>query len=416
MDSAVKDILDYVDQYRGKILETLSELVAYQSINPCDEEGIAAQDYIATRLKSLGFLVRNFESPPGIPNIVGVFESTRANRSVLLTGHVDVISAKKEEWETPPFEAVISGERMLGRGTSDMKGSLACFLIALEAVKKISPDRMGRITLASVFGEEIGQSGSRFFKEHGITADFAILGEPSRACSLHASIGLMSLSIILKDTDRLHMGARRNFIHAGGGLIGGNCIEKMATHILPGLRELERTWGVIKVQPYIPPGQALISPMRIQGGGERGFNPSCCELGVDIMYLPNENEKDVKREIESHLQAVAECDLWLKNHPPVYEWSLPSYLPAPLPLEHWGVKYLCGAYEAVTGSKMSLGGRGAITDAGWLAQQGIPTVVYGPGDIATAHGKNEYVWLNDLLVFTKAVAVFIYQSANGGSL
>ncbi len=134
---------------------------------------------------------------------------------------------------------------------------------------------------------------------------------------------------------------------------------------------------------------------------------------MDIFYLPHENEGKVQREIENHLQALAACDVWFKRHPLVCEWKPPAYRPAELPVEHWGLKTLQGAYQAVTGKEIALGGRGAITDAGWLREQGIPTVVYGAGDVGTAHGKNEYLWLDDLLVFTKTVAAFIYKSAKG---
>ncbi len=414
MDADLEKIFDHVDQSKENLLAKLAELVAFRSINPCDEQGIAAQHYIASQLASLGFSVRTFESSPGVPNVVGVLEPSRSHRSLLLTGHIDVVPAKKEEWQTPPFETVISDGKIFGRGTSDMKGSLAGFLMALESVIRVAPGKMGKMIYASVFGEEIGQSGSKFFKDQGLNAEFAVLGEPSRGRSLHASIGVLNLTITLNDTDRLHVGARRSFIHAGGGLLAGNCIEKMATHMIPGLRELERTWGVLKAHPHVPPGQALISPVSIQGGGEKGFNPSYCKLGMDIFYLPQEKEEEVKKEIENHLLAIAGCDLWLKKHPPTCEWTPPVYRPAPLPMEHWGVKNLRRAYEAVTGGKMNLGGRGAITDAGWILHQGIPTVVYGAGDIATAHGKDEYVWLDDLLVFTKTMAAFIYQSTNGG--
>lgn len=409
MDSELKEILDHIDQHKNKLYETVSELVSFRSINPCGEDGKAAQKYMASKLTSLGLSVNEFESFPGVPNVVGVIETSHVHRSLLLTGHIDVFPAKIEEWDSPPFETVISDGKMFGRGTSDMKGSLAGFLIALEPVLKVLRKNVGRIIYATVFGEEIGQSGTRFLSEQGGKGDFAILGEPSQGHSLHASIGVMSLCITLNDVARLHLGARRNFIHAGGGLIGANCIEKMATHIIIGLRELERSWGVIKIHPYLPAGQALISPFRIQGGEEMGLNPSNCKLCVAVFYLPNEKEEEVKKEIEEHLRAIAACDIWLKDHPPLCEWDPPSYLPAGLPTKHDGFIQLCHAYKTVTGKEIKLGGRGAITDAGWLLRQGIPTVVYGAGDITTAHGKNEYVYLDDLLIFTKTMATFIYQ-------
>jgi len=409
MDSTLQDILKRVDQLETRIHETLSDLVSFRSTNPCNQEGAACQDYMASRLRSLGFKVSKFESSPGVPNVIGEAATSSGDMSLLLTGHVDVVCANPEDWKTPPFQATILGDKMYGRGTSDMKGSLAGFLIALEAVLSVVPNNTGQIKFASVFGEEIADSGTRFIAENTNKPTFAILGEPSRGSSVHASIGLMKLTVTIKDEERLHLGARRQFIRAGGGLIGGNSIEKMANHVIPGLQGLEGAWGITKIHQYLPVGQALISPFRIQGGEEIAINPQRCDLDVAVLYLPNEMENKVKREIEKHLKSIAACDYWLRIHPPICNWYPPSYLPAELPTQHKAFQLLCDVYGEITGKKMQTGGRGAITDAGWLHRQGIPVVVYGAGDISTAHGSNEYIHLDDLLRFTKVMAAFIYK-------
>lgn len=408
-DAELAEILEYIDCYQGKLYKKVSELVSFPSINPCDENGRAVQKYMASQMESLGLQVKTFESSPGVLNVSGASQSPQFSHTLLLAGHIDVVPANEEEWDTHPFEAVISDGKMFGRGTSDMKGSMAGFLMALESIRKVYPKDIGRIIFASVFGEEIGQSGTRFLQKQGTSADFAILGEPSRGRSLHASVGLMNLCITLKDTSRLHLGARRHFIHAGGGVIGANCIEKMSTHIIVGLRELERAWGVVKIHPYMPSGQAMISPYRIEGGGEEGLNPSDCSLYVSVFYLPNENKEQVKVEVEKYISAIAATDMWLKEHPPICTWYEPIFVPARLPIENEGFLNLCNAYKKITDREICLGGRGAITDAGWIESQGIPVVVYGAGDIITAHGNNEYVVLDDLLVFTKTIAAFIYR-------
>ena len=395
MDNTLQDILKRVDQLEMRLHETLSDLISFRSTNPCNQGGVACQNYIASRLQSLGFKVSKFESSPGVPNVIGESANSSGDMSLLLTGHVDVVSANPEDWKTPPFQATILGDKMYGRGTSDMKGSLAGFLIALEAALSVAPNNTGQIKFASVFGEEIADSGTRFIAKNTSKPSFAILGEPSRASSVHASIGLMKLTISIKD--------------AGGGLIGGNCIEKMANHVIPGLQELERAWGITKIHQYLPVGQALISPFRIQGGQEIATNPQRCDLDVAILYLPNEMANQVKREIEKHLKSIVACDYWLRIHPPICNWYPPSYLPAELPTQHKAFQLLCDIYGEITDKKMQTGGRGAITDAGWLHRQGIPVVVYGAGDISTAHGSNEYIHLDDLLRFTKVMAAFIYK-------
>jgi len=407
-DAELDAILKYIDSNEAKLYKTVSELVAFSSVNPCDANGIAAQMYMASQMESLGLQVKTFESSPNVLNVIGTSQSNNFVHTLLLLGHIDIVPANIEEWKTPPFQTVISDGKMFGRGTSDMKGSMAGFLMALESIRKVCSKEVGRIIFASVFGEEIGQSGTRFLQNQGVNADFAILGEPSRGRSLHASVGLMNLRITLRDSSRLHLGARRNFIHAGGGLIGANCIEKMSIHIIAGLRELERTWGVVKIHPHMPPGQAMISPYRIEGGDEDWINPSHCSLYVSIFYLPNENEERVKEEIERYIRAIAATDVWLMQHQPICTWYKPAFIPSELPIENDGFRNLCNAYQKITNEKISLGGRGALTDAGWIEAQGIPVVVYGAGDINTAHGNNEFVTLKDLLVFTKTVATFMY--------
>lgn len=409
MDSTSKNILKWVEHHESSLHEILSDLVSFQSTNPYDIQGELAQNYIASKLESMNFKVDRFEAPYGVENILAEISNKPSKLSLLLTGHVDVVPANNENWLTPPFTAKIKGKKMFGRGTSDMKGSLAGFLLALEAVLSVAPKSIGKVIFASVFGEEIANSGSKYLAQKIAKPTFAILGEPSRSASINASVGLLNLHLTLKDNQKLHLAARRNYMRAGGGLLGGNCIEKMANHIIPGLQELERSWGVTKIENNLPVGQALISPYGIKSQGNIADNPNSCQLDLAVVFLPSEQERDVRHEIESHIASIVGCDYWLKMNPPICTWDPPVYLPAEVPEGAEPMNLLCDVYEKVTDKKIKIGERGAITDAGWFFKEGIPTVIFGAGDISSAHGADEFINLDDLLTFTKVVAAYIYQ-------
>jgi acetylornithine deacetylase/succinyl-diaminopimelate desuccinylase-like protein len=131
-----------------------------------------------------------------------------------------------------------------------------------------------------------------------------------------------------------------------------------------------------------------------------------------IWYPPQEHAKDVAREIEEHVLAGCRLDTWLREHPPAFEW-LKNWPPMQIPWEHPLVQTVARAHEAATGEPVVAPGPeapvnfGAASDGSFYEAEGIPALVYGPGDLEIAHCKDEYVLLDDVATAAKALAAAV---------
>jgi acetylornithine deacetylase len=292
-----------------------------------------------------------------------------------------------------------------------MKCATASFIVAVETLRKHSVRLKGDVIVQSVIGEEAGEPGTRSAIERGYAGDFAIVGESSRGRDLVASIGVVNARITIKSPYTLHLVARKFTLNAGGGLEGGNCVEKMATRIIPALLELERQWAVFKVHPLVPPGACNINVFRIEGGANTFILPDRCDAYITVTYLPDERKEDVLAEVEKQIARAAELDDWLRQHPPKVEWSPPEYpvefAASDFDPESEPVRLLADSVRAVSGQEPVMGGRGGITDAGWFHRAGVPAVVFGPGDVNYAHRVDERVHLDDVVNHCKATALFL---------
>lgn len=413
--SVAQTVLAAVDAAQLELTGLLADLVRFETDNPPGKNEAPAQQWMAERMQKLGMEVDLFDALPGRPNAVGALRGAGGGRSVILNGHIDVAEVRQRAlWQRDPFKPVVEERTMYGRGTADMKSALAAYLFVMQRFHALGLRLQGDVIIESVMGEEAGEPGTRSCTERRYRADFAIVGEATKARQVLAAVGAMNLRITIKSPYTLHLHARRLALHAGGGLEGANCLEKMATRIIPVLNELEREWAVFKRHPAIPPAQTLINPFSIRGGGNPFFLPDECMLHVIVLYLPNESRETVQREVEDQIQRAAELDPWLRKYPPDLEWDPAEYpiafLPSDVDPANDGVRTLLDAGREVMGEPIQIGGgRGAICDSGWVAQGGTPTVVWGPGDIYWAHRVDERVNLDDVLAYAKVLALFLVR-------
>jgi acetylornithine deacetylase/succinyl-diaminopimelate desuccinylase family protein len=408
-------VLDVIDSSGARLVELLRTLVAFATPNPPGANERDAQAWVAERLRDVGMTIDQFDALPDRPNVVGCLAGAAGGRSLLFNGHIDVAELRTPDaWTFSPFDAKVVDGRLYGLGSSDMKSSHAGFLLALESLRAAGVELAGDVIYESVIGEEMGEPGTQACVNRGIRADFAIVGECSKSEAIFVtSVGIVNACVTLTDPITQHLIQRRRMLRAGGQLVAANCIEKMATVVVPALLALEQEWGVFKEHPLLPPGQALINCFAIEGGGNTFILPNECRLYLTTVYLPNEQLDDVKAQVEDRLRAIAASDPWLRDHPPLVEWNPPRFPIEFLPIDgnptDAGPSMLGECLGIVSGAAPVVGGRDAIMDGGWLAQAGIPTVVFGPGDKRVIHKPDEYVELDDVVVFAKTVALFMMR-------
>jgi len=409
-------IREAVAAHADDLVALAGRLIAFPTESPPGRNTSAAQAFVADYLRDLGFSVDRFDVYPGDPDVVGTLQGSdpAGAASLLINGHVDVAEVGlAAAWTHPPFEGTVANGRLYGRGADDMKGPLAAVLHAITTLRRLGVTLPGDLIVQTVIGEEQGEAGTLSCVERGYRADFAIVAEPS-GLAIAGQGGVITGWIEIQSPETLHDGMRARTIHAGGGVRGASAIEKMVK-VITALQELERHWAVVKRYPGMDPGSTTINPAVIEGGRHPAFMADRCALWITVHYYPDETAAEVAAEIEDHVRRAAAADLWLRNHPPAFRWGgrsmiedrgevFPPVAPDPA---HPGVRTLARAHAEVLGTEPEQVIWPSVSDAGWLASAGIPTVIYGPGGLEQAHTVDEWIAIDELVRASQVYAEMI---------
>ncbi|HHX95828.1 MAG TPA: acetylornithine deacetylase [Clostridia bacterium] len=418
----LEDLCREVDSRQDRLIELAQRLIGFPNVSPPGRNSAEAQAFVQDYLESIGCSIDRWEAFPGDPNIIAVMPGTSPEqyKSLILNAHIDVAEVgDTSAWSFDPFKAFVRDGRLYGRGASDMKTALAAFMFAMKIIREKNVELKGNLILHSVTGEEAGEGITFQAAERGPSGDFAVAGDISDFKLQNGQGGVITGWITVQSPKTYHDGIRSKMIHAGGGLFAASAVEKMAK-IIQGLGELERHWAVTKSYPGFAPGSNTINPAVIEGGRHAAFVADKCALWITVHFYPDENYETVAREIEEHILNVAKADPWLKENPPHFTWGGKSMLvdrgeifpSLELGKDHPGLKMLEELHTEVVGEKPVVDMCPTVTDAGWLARAGIPTVIYGPGELDLAHGVDESISVKDFVDYTKVILSFICRWCN----
>jgi acetylornithine deacetylase/succinyl-diaminopimelate desuccinylase family protein len=370
----------------------LRELIALPSVNPAfapdgdpraGEKSVA--DFLASVAAQSGLDIDFQQVFPDRNNLIArLLPEGRVRQRIVLAPHMDTVGAAADQ----QFNPVLRNGRISGRGACDTKGSIAVMLAALIDLTwaKRRPANT-EIVLAALVDEESRQGGSRCLAKSGFKADLAIVGEPTRLQVVTAHKG--DLWLKLETRGRAAHGSRPE--------LGRNAIHQMAqiVHLL----ETEYAAGLRRRRhPLLRHG--TINVGTITGGRQPNIVPDHCAIRIDRRTIPGETDPAVKREIlrfiRSHGLSATLLDTKGDEPAPPMESS------ARLPLVQQFLK--CARQKKPVGVDF-------FTDAGVLAAAGIPSVVFGPGDIAQAHTSDEWVAVSQLEQGTALLARFLHSLA-----
>ncbi len=208
------------DRYQKELVCLTRALVNIETENkPPNGHEKEGQDFLKKQLEELGFAVKEL-SPQEVPrfeendaflhdrnfegrnNVIGIWKGSGGGRSLLLTGHMDVAPKEPMCWTVcEPYESVVRDGRIYGRGSADMKGGLACALIALRELRDAGFLPKGDILYESVVDEECaGASGTLAARMMGYNADYGIIMEPTGLDVCPACVGSLIFRITVKGT------------------------------------------------------------------------------------------------------------------------------------------------------------------------------------------------------------------------
>lgn len=360
-------------------LSILEDLIRIQSVNPhygenANGEGQVA-DYIEDRCRRIGLTVTRQPVLPGRDNIIAELRIPEPQAVLLFESHMDTVSLDSM---ADPLVPIYKDGRLYGRGACDTKATLAGMLYAMEeCVKQTETLRSDIIFCASV-DEEHAFSGLSAFMELNIPISGAVVGEPTE------------LGIVVE-----HKGCARFVVHTHGKAAhssvpqeGDNAVYQMM-RVVRYIEENEQLRLAAKQSALC--GSPSIVVGTIRGGVQINIVPERCSIEVDRRIIPGETPEEALAQFESGLrQAVEPLGVRLSIEPLLLDPALNTPHDADIVATARQVAGTLGLNGQMCGVPYG-------SDASKLQQwKGIPTIVYGPGSIAQAHSKEEWVPVDEV--------------------
>jgi acetylornithine deacetylase ArgE len=370
---------------RGAESETTSllrDLVRLPSVNPMGralqspdlyEHRVTA--YLEEFFRGLGVPSERQPVAPMRENIVARFDAPGARRTLVFEAHQDTVPT--DNMTIDPFGARVEGDRLYGRGACDIKGGMASMLAAFARLVRERPAGACNLVMACSVDEEHTFLGVQEMVRRGLKADMAVVAEPTNLRIVKAHKGLCRWKVTTPGRS----------CHSSTPELGQNAVYRMA-RLLGHIEEYAGELRASRSDPLL--GPPTLSVGRIEGGTSVNTVPDRCVIEVDRRLIPGEVAEQAHLDFAKWLSAKADPSF------PVDYGKLWINCPALSPDRNGDlVTVLSQCIDAVTGRHEVI----AVpygTDASTLALAGIPSVVFGPGDIARAHTCDEWVPLAEV--------------------
>ncbi|MCG9624726.1 succinyl-diaminopimelate desuccinylase [Vibrio mediterranei] len=356
------------------VLALAKDLISRESVTPEDAD---CQKVMIERLEKLGFEIE-----------VMVFEDTtnfwarKGSEAPLFAfaGHTDVVPAgPREQWHTPPFEPTIIDGHLHGRGAADMKGSLACMIVAVERFIEQNPNHKGSIAFLITSDEEgpFINGTTRVvdtLMERNELIDMCIVGEPSST---------LAVGDVVKNGRRGSITGDLKVKGIQGHVAYPHLANNPVHQALPALAELAATkWD--EGNDFFPPTSFQI-PNLHSGTGATNVIPGEFDVQFNFRFSTELTDEDIKQRVHSTLDLHG-LDYELK-------WTLSGH-PFLTDKGHL-LDAVVDAVEEVNHKKPELLTTGGTSDGRFIARMGTQVVELGPVN-ATIHKVNECVNIADL--------------------
>jgi len=391
------------------IRRDLAQIINIPSVGGSDAE-VAVQRWCAATLTGLGMEVdqwtidlddvRESDGYPGEEvereealGCVGV--SGPGTPALILNGHVDVVPpGDPETWaNADPWLLREDGEQWYGRGACDMKGGVVAIIAAARAISDIALTRP--FAVHTVIGEEDGGLGTYATLLRGHVGDACVIAEPTDGQIVSANAG--SLTFRIEVVGRATHGSMRATGHSAI-----TAFERLH-------RALAGLEAVRNAAPPHPFGELPwpISVGIVHAGDWASTVPDLLVAEGRYGVMPGESFADAKAAFENALASAAATDPWLADNPPTVTWPGGHFAAGRLPDGDPFGDQVVDAVMAAGEPRPLLTGAPYGSDLRQYAGLGIPTVQYGPGDVANAHAVDERVAIAEVVTCAKAYAELI---------
>jgi acetylornithine deacetylase len=358
---------------------TLSRLVQINSTNPLlSPDGVGEAEiaaYVADVMRGIGLAVQTWEIAPGRWNVVGRLVGTGNGRSLMWNAHMDTVGV---QGMAEPFSGAVRDGLLYGRGSYDMKGSLAAMLVAAKGLVDGGVQLAGDLLVTAVADEEHSSLGADHLVRH-ITADAAIVTEPTDLAICRAHRGFIWYNI--------HTNGRA--AHGSRYQEGIDAIMHMG-RFLARLEELEQE--LLHRPPHSLVGPPSLHAATIRGGVELSVYPADCHLQVERRTIPGETVAQATAELQAILDQLAAAD-------PQFQGTVQRTFdrgPLEVAADATIVQLVEQTATARLGQRPPHIGQSFWTDAAIFAAAGMETMLIGPVG-AGLHSAEEWVDVQSVL-------------------
>jgi acetylornithine deacetylase len=360
--------------------EMMEKLISFPSVS--NVSNLPIIDFIEEYLNSHGVECHRVYNPAGDKANLYANAGPAVDGGVILSGHTDVVPVVGQDWDTDPFKVVEKDGKLYGRGTCDMKGFDA---IALTAVPKALKRGIKRpIQIAMSYDEEVGCIGAPFMAAEMAKlmpkASAAIIGEPSMMKAVSGHKGGLGIKTHVRGFE----------VHSSLQHIGVSAIHE-AAKLIEWANQMNIQNELLdrsEATSMFTPPWTTVHVGTIEGGTANNITAKDCHFVMGFRVIPNERATDWKQAYESKVREV-EAAMKKINPDSFIKLDAAHDVPGLRPEDD-------GAAEALVRKLTGDNGQHVVsygTEAGQFQAEGYSSIICGPGDIAQAHQKNEFITL-----------------------
>ena len=400
-----------VDAARERLIANTQRLVAMASPNPPSDTHDVAEVAQALLLEIPGIEVERIEPAPRVVSLVGRIRGARPGRRLIFNGHLDTFPLREDlAWTVPPLGGVLTDGKLYGRGVCDMKGGIACSLLAAMLLAEHRDAWSGEIVLTLAGDEEnMGSLGTGYMLEHipHALGDANICGDVgSPRIVRFGEKGLMWVEV--EATGSPAHGAH---VHRGT-----NAIDRLR-EALDRLKELEAIPFQAPAAVTEAISNAKVISEALSGAGEADtlsrvtVNIGTLEGGTSPNLVPTHAiaRADIRLPVGITTDVLAQkLDEWLGPLPGVRWRAIRRFEPSFTEPGHEIIRRTAQVAAEVLGEQPAVNMRVGGSDSRWYRRHGVPTVVLGLTPFNMG-GPDEYVLVDELLAVAKIHTLVAYD-------
>ncbi len=360
------------------LVDRMSKLIALPSVScthpDIDMSNLPVIETLADWFERLGFEIeiQHVPNQKGKANLIATLGS--GSGGLVLSGHTDTVPFNENRWQSNPLKLEERDNKLFGLGTCDMKGF---FSVVIEAILPYvnKPLKQPLIILATA-DEESSMSGARALASQGYPkARHAIIGEPTSLKPIHMHKGIMMEVVRIQGKAG----------HSSNPALGNNALDAMHSvmgELIDYRKELANNYQNADFKVSVP----TLNFGCIHGGDNPNRICGHCELQYDLRALPGMNNDDLREAIKHRLAPLEEKYQVQLTAEPLFD-GVPSFASDK-------TSDIVQLAEKLTGH--SAEAVAFATEAPFLQEMGMDTIVLGPGSIDQAHQPDEFMALDQI--------------------